>query len=93
MVGVHGFKGSGVHNIICVYLRKSACPACPVECLPCEMRSLFLRGEAYSSGVSEKQKIQKLCALCVSSEAGGEYKLTYLHSKASTTSVAKSLMG
>jgi len=30
----------------------SACPACPVECLPREMRSLFNWGGAYSSGVA-----------------------------------------
>jgi len=40
--------------------------SCPVECLPNEMQSIFHRGEAYSSGVSEKQKNQKLCALCAS---------------------------
>jgi len=32
---------------------------CPVECLPNEMQWLFHRGEAYSSGVSEKQKKTK----------------------------------
>jgi hypothetical protein len=39
---------------------------CPVECLPNETFNLFHRGEAYSSGVSEKQKKQKLCVLRVS---------------------------
>jgi len=29
---------------------------CPVECQPNEMQRIFHRGEAYSSGVSEKQK-------------------------------------
>jgi hypothetical protein len=33
-----------------------------------------------------------LCVLCASSEAGGEYKLTYLHSKAGTFSLAEGLM-
>jgi hypothetical protein len=28
----------------------------PVECLPCETRSMFLWGGAYSSGVSRKEK-------------------------------------
>ena len=36
---------------------------CPVECLPNEMHSIFHRGEAYSSGVSEKQKKTKSSAL------------------------------
>jgi len=36
-------------------------------------------------------KIIILCVLCASSEAGGEYKLTYLHSKAETFSLAESL--
>jgi len=26
--------------------------ACPVKCLPCEMRSLFNRGEAYLTGAA-----------------------------------------
>jgi len=39
---------------------------CPVECLSNEVQRIFHRGEAYSSGVSEKQKKQKLCALRVS---------------------------
>jgi len=39
---------------------------CPVECLPNEVQRIFHRGEAYSFGVSEKQKKQKLCALGVS---------------------------
>jgi len=46
--------------------------ACPVEC------------EAYSSGVSRSGKKSLLCALCASSEAGGEYILTYLRSKSGT---------
>jgi hypothetical protein len=33
-----------------------------------------------------------LCVLCDSSEAGGEYKLTFLHSKADTFSFAEGLM-
>jgi hypothetical protein len=33
-----------------------------------------------------------LCVLCDSSEAGGEYKLTYLHSKAGTFNLAEGLM-
>jgi hypothetical protein len=35
---------------------KHACPACPVEYLPCEMRSLFLRGEVHSSGVGPEDR-------------------------------------
>ena len=37
-------------------------------------------------------KIVILCVLCGSSEAGGEYKPTHLHSKAGTISVAEGLM-
>jgi len=37
-------------------------------------------------------KIIILCALCALSEAGGEYKLTYLHSKAGTFSLAEGFM-
>jgi hypothetical protein len=37
---------------------------CPVECLPNEMQSIFHRGEAYSSGVSEKQKKTITLRLC-----------------------------
>jgi hypothetical protein len=33
-----------------------------------------------------------LCVLCASSEAGGEYKLTYLHSKDRTFNLAENLM-
>jgi hypothetical protein len=33
-----------------------------------------------------------LCVLCASSEAGGEYKLTYLHSKAGPSHWLKGLM-
>jgi hypothetical protein len=33
-----------------------------------------------------------LCVLCASSEAGGEYKLTYLHSKAGPFSLAEGLI-
>ena len=53
-----------------------------------------------SSGVNGNGKIIILCVLCVSSEApqerdrqGGEYKLTYLQSKAWTISIAKGLKG
>jgi hypothetical protein len=56
------------------------------------MQRLFHRGEAYSYRVSEKQKNQKLCALSGSSEAGGEYKLTYRHSEGATFSFAEGLM-
>ena len=44
------------------------------------------------SGVNGNGKIIILCALCASSEAGGEYKLTYLHSKAGTFSSAEGLI-
>jgi hypothetical protein len=37
-------------------------------------------------------KIIHLCALCAFSEAGGEYKLTKLHSKAGTFSLAEGLI-
>ena len=30
----------------------SACPACPMKCLPREMRSLFFWGKAYFIGVA-----------------------------------------
>jgi hypothetical protein len=36
-----------------------------VECLPNEMQRIFHLGEAYSSGVSEKQKKQKRCERCL----------------------------
>jgi len=38
------------------------------------------------------EKFIILCVLCASSEAGGEYKITYLHGKAGTISIAESLM-
>jgi len=46
---------------------------------PCPVKS-----ESYLTGVNGNEKIIILCALCASSEAGGEYKLTSLHSKAGT---------
>jgi hypothetical protein len=46
-----------------------------------------------SNGVNGNGKIIILCVLCDSSEAGGEYKLTYLHSKAWTISIAEGLIG
>jgi hypothetical protein len=45
-----------------------------------------------TSGVNGNGKIIILCVLCASSEAGGEYKLTYLHSKARTFSSAEGLI-
>jgi hypothetical protein len=39
------------------------------------------------------EKLIHSCALCDSSEAGGELKLTYLHGKARTFSLAEGLMG
>jgi hypothetical protein len=42
--------------------------------------------------LNDNGKIIILCVLCASSEAGGEYKLTYLHSKAGTFSFAEGLM-
>jgi len=44
------------------------------------------------SGINGNGKIIILCVLCASSEAGGEYKLKYLHSKAGTLSLAEALM-
>jgi len=38
------------------------------------------------------EKIIILCVLCDSSEAGGEYKIKYLYSKAGIFSLAEGLM-
>jgi len=52
----------------------------------------FLIPFDFTGPLNGNGKIIILCALCVSSEAGGEYKLTYLHSKARTFSLAEGLM-
>ena len=69
-----------------------------MECLPRETLKPFHRGEAYSSGVSEKKEEKILWVLCVSSSAdcgtGGEkYALTFPHSNAWIFSQAEGLRG
>jgi hypothetical protein len=59
----------------------------------CRLRSVSCLVVFHCRPLNGNGKIIILCVLCVSSEAGGEYKLTYLHSKAWTISIAEGLMG
>jgi hypothetical protein len=58
----------------------------------CRFRSVSCLVLFHYRPLNGNGKIIILCALCVSSEAGGEYKLTYLHSKAGTFGLAEGLM-
>ncbi|MGB2689876.1 MAG: hypothetical protein WBC36_12915, partial [Desulfobacterales bacterium] len=58
----------------------------------CRFRSVSCLVLFHCRPLNGNGKIIILCVLCVSSEAGGEYKLTYLHSKAWIFSLAEGLM-
>jgi len=58
------------------------CRFCSVSCLV-----LF-----HCRPLNGNEKIIILCVLCDSSEAGGEYKIKYLYSKAGIFSLAEGLM-
>jgi hypothetical protein len=53
---------------------------------------LFKKHGFFLIAISRSGKKSLLCALCASSEAGGECILTYLHSKAGTISIAEGLI-
>jgi hypothetical protein len=58
----------------------------------CRFRSVSCLVIFHCHPLNGNGKIVILRVLCASSEAGGEYKLTYLHSKAGIISVAEGLM-
>jgi hypothetical protein len=58
----------------------------------CRFRSVSCLVLFHCRPLNGNGKFIILCVLCGSSEAGGEYKLTYLHSKAGTFSLAEGLM-
>jgi hypothetical protein len=58
----------------------------------CRFRSVYCLVLFHCRPLNGNGKIIILCDLCASSEAGGEYKLTYLHSKAGTFSSAEGLI-
>ena len=55
----------------------------------CRFRSVSCLVLFHCRPLNGNEKNIILCVLCVSSEAGGEYKLIYLQSKAGTFSLAE----